>query len=66
MAKKQEKVKVRCIECKHPELMQWDNNPVIAKGPFLLYRQVANSLRECDLFSKTMFQKEIKKFTHLT
>ena len=62
MAKKQEKVKVRCIECKHPELMQWDNNPVIAKCPFLLYRQVANSLRECDLFSKTMFKKEIKKY----
>lgn len=65
MAKK-EKVKVRCIECKHPELMQWDNNPVIAKCPYLLYKQVANSLRECDLFSKTMFKKEIKKFTHLT
>ena len=56
MAKK-EKVKVRCIDCRHPKLMQWDNNPVIAKCPFLLYKQVANALRECELFSKTMFQK---------
>ena len=64
MAKK-EKVKVRCIECEHPELMQWDNTPIIAKCPFLIYKQVANILRECGMFSKTMFQKEIKKLSHL-
>ena len=65
MAKKKEKEKVRCVECKHSELMRWDNNPVIAKCPFLLYKQVANSLRECGSFSKTLFQKKIEKFTHL-
>ena len=64
MAKK-EKVKARCIECKHPELMQLYNNRIIAKCPFLLYKQVANVLRECGMFSKTMFQKEIKKLSHL-
>jgi hypothetical protein len=65
MAKKKEKVKVKCIDCKHPELMQWDNNPIIAKCPYLLYKQVANSLRECDMYTKTLLRNEIIKLTHL-
>lgn len=64
MAKKKEKEKVRCIECFHAELMQWDNNPIISKCPFLLYRQVANSVRECESFKKSFSEKPIKKFTH--
>lgn len=58
--------RVRCIECRHPQLFQWDNNPVIAKCPFLLYRQVANSPRACDQFEKAPFKKQITKLTHLT
>lgn len=66
MAKKTEKEKVRCINCIHSELFQWDSNPVIAKCPNLLYRQVANVLRICDNYSKALSPKEIKKMTNRT
>lgn len=66
MAKKEPKQKVKCFDCKHPELMQWDNNPIIAKCPHLLYRQVANTLRTCSLFAKRTGQPIIKHLTHLT
>lgn len=65
MAKKKEVEKVKCLDCKRSELMQWDNNPIIAKCPHRLYRQVANSLRECGLYSKSYTKKDIKMFTHL-
>lgn len=64
MAKKQEAEKVRCIECEHSELMQWDNNPVIARCPFLLYRQVANILRVCNRYDNASSTKHITKYTH--
>lgn len=60
MAKKQSN-KVKCIECRHSELTQKGNNPVIAKCPFLLYRQVANSIRECERFAKALSGKTIIK-----
>lgn len=66
MAKKTEKEKVRCINCIHSELFQWDENPVIARCPNLLYRQVANVLRTCDNYSKALSPKRIKKMTHRT
>ena len=56
--------RVKCIECKHAELMQWDNNPVISKCCHHIYRQVANALRSCTLFEKSMKQKTIKHYTH--
>lgn len=64
MAKKEPKAKVKCIDCIHSELTQWDNNPVIAKCPFLLYRQVANAIRECNKYQKSYHVKNIKKLTH--
>lgn len=62
MAKKAPKEKVKCIDCAHSELMQRDSNPIIAKCPFLLYRQVANSVRECGSYKKSYTTKNIKKF----
>lgn len=62
MAKKQPKEKVKCIDCERSELMQRDNNPIIAKCPFLLYRQVANAIRECSSYKKSYTTKNIKKF----
>lgn len=64
MAKKASNPKVRCIECRHAELMQWDNNPVISKCPHALYRQVANSLRSCSFYERRMRPPTIKNFTH--
>jgi hypothetical protein len=64
MAKKEAKPKVKCFDCKKPELFQWDNNPIIAKCPHLLYRQVANALRTCNLFEKRIKEPIIKHFTH--
>ena len=66
MAKKQQKEKVRCINCIHSELFQWDENPVIAKCPNLLYRQVANAQRTCDNYIAAKLAKEITKLTHRT
>ena len=60
MAKKQSS-KVKCIECRHADLTQRGNNPVIAKCPFLLYRQVANSIRECERFAKALSETTIIK-----
>lgn len=62
MAKKQTKASVRCIECQFAQLFQRDNNPVIAKCPYLLYRQVANALRLCQNFVKSATPKQITKF----
>jgi len=65
MAKKEIKQKVRCIDCRLPELMQWDNNPIIAKCPNRLYKQVANSLRDCSCFERRTKEPNIKHLTHL-
>lgn len=65
MAKKEAKPKVRCFDCANAELMQWDKNPVIAKCPYLLYRQVANSFRYCTNYQKSSSTKKITKLTHL-
>ena len=65
MAKKAEKQRVKCIDCERSELMQWDNNPVIAKCPYLLYKQVANAFRTCVRHKKSFSSKPIKKLTHL-
>ena len=62
MAKKTDKEKVRCIDCIHAELMQWYNNPVIAKCPFTQYKQVANAVRTCGDFVQGR-KKAIKKMT---
>lgn len=62
MAKKAPKERVRCIECQFAQLFQRDNNPVIAKCPYLLYRQVANSWRLCQIFVKAVSPKQITKF----
>lgn len=64
MAKKQEAEKVRCIECLHSELMQWDKDPIIAKCPLRLYRQVANTLRICKEFEPAKGEKHITKYTN--
>lgn len=65
MAKKLSKEKARCADCKYSTLTQWDNNPVIAQCPHQLYRQVANSLRLCQLFEPSQTKKQITKYSHL-
>ena len=64
MAKK-EKQRVRCIDCKHSELTQRNNDPVISRCEFQLYRQVARPFRICEHYIKATGQKKITKYSRL-
>lgn len=62
MAKKDEKEKVKCCDCRVGLLLQWGNDPVIVNCQHLEYKDVASTLRVCPYFKKG--ENEIKKLTH--
>lgn len=68
MTKKKEKVeKVRCMDCKHHMLLQWDDNPVIVACIHLACgKDVANTPRECPKYIKRGTPPQIKKLSHYT
>lgn len=66
MAKKEIKSNVKCMDCSQAVLLQWDRNPVIAVCNKSKCREVANSLRDCQYFSKAKERPTIIKKTHFT
>lgn len=52
MAKKEKKPMVKCIECRNAKLLQWDNNPIISVCNYRMYKDVANTPRQCIYFVK--------------
>ena len=66
MAKsKEDKEKVRCIDCEKAALIQWDNNPVISHCQVTSFPNVANTPRLCNEFKKRISKKpQIRKLTH--
>lgn len=64
MAKKEPKQMVRCFDCKEAKLLQWGNNPVISMCKYRLYKDVANTPRQCNHFSKRNGNPIILKQTH--
>jgi hypothetical protein len=64
MAKKEPKQMVRCFDCKEAKLLQWGNNPVISMCKYRLYKDVANTPRRCDYYSKRPGNPIITKQTH--
>lgn len=52
----------RCIDCKHSDLMQWFNNPVIAFCRVRKERLVARALIVCRAYVKDKQIKKIKQY----
>ncbi len=53
---------VCCHDCKHAELMQWGDDPVIAKCPVRKKREVARARRICVRWEKRTKSELIKHF----
>lgn len=64
MAKKEPKQMVRCFDCKEAKLLQWGNNPVISMCKYRLYKDVANTPRQCSHFAKRNGDPIILKQAH--
>lgn len=64
MAKKEEKQKVKCHDCKHAVLQQWDNNPVIAFCNEHKSRDVAMTPRLCSEYKERKGEPKVQKLTH--
>ena len=62
--KKEEKGKVRCMDCIRAALLQWDNNPVIAHCCECSFPNVANTPRFCNSFKQNPKEPKITKLTH--
>lgn len=62
MAKKQKQPagKVRCYDCNHAVLQQWDNNPIIAYCNKKKTRDVAMTIRKCAEFTQNKKQPEVQ------
>lgn len=63
MAKKTEKTNVKCFDCYHAVLQQWDNNPVVAYCNKTRMREVANTIRTCDRYKNNPEKPEVIKLT---
>ena len=61
MAKKEKKPMVKCFDCKEAKLMQWYDNPVVSICHHRLYKDVANTPRQCSHFSKRFGEPKIIK-----
>lgn len=62
--KKETEFNVRCYDCHHAVLHQWDNNPVVAYCNKLKTREVAKTPRKCEGYKESKKEPEIIKLTH--
>lgn len=56
---KQHIVRGHCIDCKHSDLMQWSDDPIIAKCKVTGIREVAKS-KSCERYERAVAPKDIQ------
>lgn len=66
MAKKKTETaqKVKCYDCRHAVLYQWDNTPIIAWCNKNKVKDVAMTPRKCGQYHESWKEPEVMKRTH--
>lgn len=59
VSNKQQTVRGHCIDCKHSDLMQWGDDPIIAQCNIRGVREVAQS-KSCERYERSVAPKDVQ------